>query len=123
MPGISAEDQAQVDHYRRQLYTTRLETDPLTQQLRPVAVPTPMRQAYEAGKQAYEAATRLYGALRLGASTGSDAGAVLDFAQNAPLYRRQVQAALSDWIARGYKNEVEQMEAFIAQATGEPPIS
>jgi hypothetical protein len=115
---MSAEEQAQVDVYRRLLYTTEEEIDPLTSRRQWVRTPTPMRQAYEAARQAYEAAVQRYSALRLNANTSADSRAVLDFAQNAPLYRRQVQDALATWITAGYKHEVEQMEAYIAQVTG-----
>lgn len=109
MHNISAEDQAQVDLYRSLLYTTRLETDPLTQERRLVTLPTPIRRAYAACKQAYEAAAQRYNTLRQTACPNSDTQAVLDAA---------MQTALTNWIVAGYKNEVEQMEAFIAHATG-----
>lgn len=114
------EAQARADEYRRRLYTTSEETDPLTQQPRLVRSPTPLRQAYDAGRLAHEAASRRYQALRLAANTSSDPRAVLDFAQNASLYRQPVQAALADWITNGFKNEVEMMEAYIAQVAGSP---
>lgn len=115
---MSAEEQEKVDLYRSRLYTTKEELDPLTHQYRRVRAPTPMRQAYEDTRQAYDAAMQRYSALRLDATTSSDPRTVLDFAQNAPLYRREVQDALATWISAGYKNEVEQMEAYIAQVTG-----
>ena len=114
---ISEEEQQKVAQYRHLLYTMTEETDPLTQQRRLVTAPTPMRQAYEAARQAYEAAVRRYNAQRLDANTSPDQRVVLDFAQNAPIYRRQVQDALAAWISAGYKNEVEMMEAYIAQVT------
>lgn len=113
-------EQAQAEQYRRLLYTTTEEIDPLTQQRRQVHTPTPMRLAYEAGKQAYEAAAQRYQDLRLDASTSDDSRTVLAFAQSAPLHRRPVQDALADWITKGFKNEVEMMEAYIAQVTGNP---
>ncbi len=118
----SAEEQ-QAEQYRRLLYTKEEEIDPLTQQRRLVTAPTPMRQAYEAARQVYEAAAQHYSARRLDATTSPDQRLVLDFAQNAPLYRRQVQDALAAWISAGYKNEVEMMEAYIAQVTGRDPAA
>lgn len=106
--------------YRSLLYASQDETDPLTGKIRSVRVPTPMRQAYEAGRQAYQAAEQAYQARRLEATTGSDQRAVLDFSVNAAGYRRQVQAALAAWVSGGYKNEVEQLEAYLIQATGCP---
>ncbi|MEJ7666896.1 MAG: hypothetical protein WKG07_49030 [Hymenobacter sp.] len=107
--------QAKADEYRRRLYTTTEELDPLTRQPRLVRTPTPLRQAYEAGRLAHEAAARRYQALRLEANTSNDPRTVLDFAQNAPLYRQPVQAALADWVTNGFKNEVEMMEAYLAR--------
>jgi hypothetical protein len=118
---MSAEEQEKVELYRSRLYTTQEEVDPVTHRYRQVRVPTPMRKAYEAARQAYQEAAQRYSALRLNANTSSDPRAVLDFAQNAPLYRRQVQDALATWTSAGYKLEVEMMEAYIAQVTGHAP--
>ena len=118
MAVISEEEQAKVNEYRRLLYTTIEEIDPATNQPRRIVVPTPMRQAYTAGQLAYADALGRYNSLRSAANTTTDSRTVLDFAQNAPLYRRQVQDALATWISGGYKNEVEMMEAYIAQVTG-----
>lgn len=117
MPEDREAARAKADEYRRLLYTTTEETDPLTQQPRLVRTPTPLRQAYDAGRLAHEAASRRYQALRLAANTSSDPRTVLDFAQNAPLHRQPVQAALADWITNGFKNEVEMMEAYLARMT------
>lgn len=121
MRELSQEEQAKVTHYRSLLYTSQAETDPQTGATRLVSVPTPMRQAYEAARQAYAAAEQAYQARRLEANTSADPRAVLDFGVNAAGYRRQVQAALHAWVSGGYKNEVEQMEAYLAQVTGCPP--
>ena len=108
MHNISAEDQAQVDLYRSLLYIKRLEIDPLTQERRLVTKLTPISRAYAASKLAYEAAEQHYNALRQTGRLSPESQAVLDAA---------VQTALTNWIIKGYKNEVEHMEAFIAQAT------
>lgn len=123
MPESREDEQAKAEQYRCLLYTTTEETDPLTQQPRLVRAPTPMRQAYDAGKLAYEAANQRYQAQRLDANTTNDTRTVLAFAQNAPLHRQPVQAALASWITNGFKNEVEMMEAYIAQVTGSATIS
>lgn len=117
------EEQAKAEQYRRLLYTTTEEPDPLTQQPRLVRTPTPMRQAYDAAKLAYEAATQHYQDLRLDANTTADTRTVLAFAQNAPLHRAAVQAALANWTTNGFKHEVEMMEAYIAQVTGDATTS
>ncbi len=121
MPEAREDELAKAEQYRRLLYTTTEETDPLTQQPRLVRTPTPLRQAYEAGKQAYEAAVQRYQALRLDATTSDDTRTVLAFAQNAPLHRLPVQEALANWTTNGFKHEVEMMEAYIAQVTGGAP--
>ncbi|WP_223696394.1 hypothetical protein [Hymenobacter psoromatis] len=123
MPESREEEQAKAEQYRGLLYTTTEETDSLTQQPRLVRTPTPLRQAYDAGKLAYEAAAQRYQALRLDANTTNDPRTVLAFAQNAPLHRQPVQAAMADWLTNGFKNEVEMMEAYIAQVTGSAAAS
>ncbi len=43
--------------------------------------------------------------------------AVADWAANAQLYSMQVAAALDDWTSSGYRNEVEEINAYIDQTT------
>jgi hypothetical protein len=42
---------------------------------------------------------------------------VHDWARNGHLYQMQVQAAMDDWVANGYKNEVDKINAFLDQVT------
>ena len=56
-------------------------------------------------------------AFRYSAGAGGDARAVHDWALNASLYRRKVTAAMDAWVGQGYKNQIEQISAEIANIT------
>jgi hypothetical protein len=80
-------------------------------------VPAPMMQAYTQMEAIYQAAVLLYNSKRIDALTSDNAAAVLDFSMNAPVYREKVQMALAGWVGGGYKNEVDEINAYIDQVT------
>lgn len=77
----------------------------------------PVLVAYNQKMADYIAAATDYNNKRLSALNADNPTIVQDWALNASNYRRLVKAANDAWVSGGYKNEVEQMNAFIAQVT------
>jgi hypothetical protein len=80
-----------------------------------VAEPSPLAQAYFDKMAAYESAALEYNTTRIDALTAADSRAVHAWAANANLLRNKVRHAMSDWVSNGYKNDYEQIAAFIDQ--------
>ncbi|HEY8983735.1 MAG TPA: hypothetical protein VIU15_29670 [Streptomyces sp.] len=117
---LTEEQQKRLDRMRGLLRVTKTVKDVITEEEKQVTEDSPMQKAYKAGMQAYTQAAMLYNAKRTAAQTATgEAGmqAVADWSNNAELYRMQVAAAMDDWTTSGYKNEVEQIHAYIDQTT------
>jgi hypothetical protein len=82
-----------------------------------VSEPSPLTRLYFEKMAAYEAAALEYNARRVDALAANDPAAVHYWALNANILRNRVRAAMSDWINNGYKNDYEQIAAFIEQVT------
>jgi hypothetical protein len=59
-----------------------------------------------------------YNSHRIDALAADNSKAVSYWAINANILRNRVKAAMSDWITNGYKNDYEQIAAYIAQVEG-----
>lgn len=117
---LSDEQKAKIEKFRKLLRVTKKVKDLITDEEKEVTVDGPMIQLYNEKMQAYIAAALVYNSKRVAAqsATGVDGkAAVLDFANNAVLYRMQVKAAMDAWVSGGYKNEVDQINAYINQVT------
>jgi hypothetical protein len=110
---LDAATQAKIAQFRALLQTTTTQTDLVTGAQTQVTGPSPMVQAYNAKMMAYDAAALAYNAVRIAALTGNDPAAVQEWEMNAPILRNQVTAAMDDWIANGYKNDYEEIAAYI----------
>jgi hypothetical protein len=64
---------------------------------------------------AYDNAALTYNQARINALAANDPAAVQNFAINARILRDQVTAAMDDWIANGYKEDYEEIAAYINQ--------
>jgi rubrerythrin len=111
-------EKAKLDKFKKLLYATKEEKNLVTDEVRTVVVEGPVMQAYNEKLQVYEDAALLYNNKKINAATSDEKQAVIDFSVNASIYRNKVKAAMNAWIAAGYKNEVEDMQAYIAQVTG-----
>jgi len=70
--------------------------------------------------QSYVAAALNYNNKRIAAQAAvGEPGkqAVADWSNNAELYRLQVNAAMDDWTSNGYRNDVDEINAYINQVT------
>jgi hypothetical protein len=112
--GLSDDEQGRVERLGGLLRTTRTVLDVATGEPRRITDDGPMLKAYNEKLAAYLAAV-----LRCnGGRVAARGGARLDWAGNADRYRTQVESGMADWISVGYRNEVDQIDAYIDQATG-----
>lgn len=114
----TAAEKAKMDRFQKLLYTTKVEKDLVTDEEKTTVVESPLKEAYLEKMQAYEDAALLYNGKRVNAMASDDKAAVLDFGTNANIYRNKVKAAMNTWTSVGHKNDVEDMETYIAQVTG-----
>lgn len=115
--------QAKIDKFRGLLKTTTQVPDILADDpdaTKEVTEDSKIVKAYDAAQMAYLAAKLNYNSKRIAAASASGPegkAAVLDWQSNAQLYLMQARAAENNWAATGYRNEVDQMRAYINQAT------
>lgn len=111
-------DQATKDKiakFRALLQTTTKKTDLVTGDVKEVVGPSPLVEAYHEKMAAYDAAALTYNMARINALAGNDPAAVQNFAINANILRNEVKAAMDDWQADGYKDDYEEIAAYINQ--------
>ena len=97
--------------------TVMKATDLLSDEMEPVEVDGPIVEEYNAKMAAYYDAYLEYNNHRLAALAGDDPKAVHDWAMNGQFYFNKVRAAMNAWVTQGYKNDYEQINAFIANVT------
>lgn len=117
---LTPDQQAKLKRFRGLLTTTKTVTDIVTGDQKQVTTDSPMIQAYHEKMAAYIAAALQYRTKRAKAQSafGPDgAEAVAEFANNADLYRLQVKEAMDAWVNEGYKNDVDEISAYINQTT------
>lgn len=91
--------------------------DIFSEEMEPCEVDSPQVEAYNEKMEAYINAYLEYNNKRLAALSGDNARAIHDWSLNGQLYYNRVRAAENAWISKGYKNEVDQCNAFIANVT------
>jgi hypothetical protein len=115
---LSDDEKKKLEHLRSLLTATTEKTDLITGEKTQVTGPSPLVQAYNDKMAAYEAAALDYNSHRIDALAADNSKAVSYWAINANILRNRVKAAMSDWITNGYKNDYEQIAAYIAQVEG-----
>jgi hypothetical protein len=111
---------AKIAKFRSLLTTTREVTDLITDEKKEITEAGPMLKAYNDKMSAYVAASLEYNAKRVAAAAaGGPEGraAVADWATNQQLYALKVKATADAWTASGYRNEIDQINAYINQTT------
>lgn len=117
---LSKADKAKIEKFRNLLRTKKKVKNLITDVEETVTEDSAVQKLYNEKLEAYLTAALIYNSKRTAAqaATGPEGkAAVSDWANNAQLYRLKVKAAFDNWISNGYKNEVEQMTAFINQKT------
>lgn len=115
---LTEQEKATIEKYRQTLHT-EVEKDDVVNPGQKVKVieASALVKAYNEKRAAWEDAALVYNNARISALTASTPHDVHDFAVNGPIYRSKVNAALSDWINNGFKNEYEGIAARIDQMT------
>ncbi len=116
---ITDAEKAKLDKFRKLLRVTKKTKNLVTDEETEVTQDSPLLQAYNEKMAAYIATAIVYNNARVAAqsASGTNKEPVLNFTNNAALYRLQVKAAADAWTSGGYRNEVDQMNAFINQVT------
>ncbi len=117
---LSDQEKEKIEKFRNLLRTKKKVKDIITDEEKEITEDGPVLKAYNEKMQAYITAALVYNSKRVAAqaATGPDGkAAVADFTNNAQLYRLQVKAAEDAWVGGGYRNEVDQMNAYINQVT------
>jgi hypothetical protein len=107
--------QDKIAKFRGLMQTTTQQTDLVTGAVTNVTGPSPLVQAYNQKMAAYDSAALQYNAARIDALAGNNPAAVENWAINASILRNVVIAAMADWVTNGYKNDYEEIAAYISQ--------
>jgi hypothetical protein len=107
-----------IEKFRGLLQTRKVEKDLITDEEKEVIVESPLVVKYNEKMQKYLDTVLEYNNYRIAALSGNDPGAVHYWAINGPVLRNKVKAALNDWETTGYKNQYEQIAAYISQIEG-----
>ena len=114
---LSDEDKAEIQRLTGLLRTEREEKDLVSGETKMVTDDSDIVKAYKAKMAAYEAAALEYRGAKIEAARGDVPGAAATFANNGPILRNRVRSALDEWESVGYRHEVDQIRAKIAQMT------
>jgi hypothetical protein len=114
---LNEETKNRLERYRNKLTATVEKENLATGETVEKTVSSDLVKAYDKYMQKYLTAESEYSSKRVAAMTSDDEQVVLDWNLNQDTYRQKVQAAYDKWVSAGYKNEVEQMRAFINQVS------
>lgn len=117
---LTDDEKAKIEKFRKLLRVTRTVKDLVTDEEKEVTEDSPMMQAYYDKQGKYLAAALQYNNKRVAAQSATGAegkAAVADWSSNADLYRLQVKSARDAWVSGGYRNEVDEINAWIDQVS------
>ncbi len=119
---LSDKEKEKLEKFRKALTVTKKVVDIITDEEKEVTEPGPLVLAYTAKMDDYLSAADEYMNLVIDAQAakGNDPEAirrVAAFANKSKFLRKKVEAAWMAWISQGYKNEYEQINAYIQQVT------
>ncbi|NES85583.1 MAG: hypothetical protein F6K63_27710 [Moorea sp. SIO1G6] len=116
---LTEAQKAELQAARDLLYDKKQVTDVLG--TREELIDSPKLAAYKQYQNAYLDAQIEYNEQKLTAENSTDPQVKQDWLLNEPTYKIRVNHAYSDWIAKGYKEEVEEAFADIERLTGNNP--
>lgn len=114
---------AKIKRLRGLLQTTKMKKDLITEEEVEVTQESELVKKYNEKLANYLNVALEYNTHRVNALAAKDPSAVHYWAMNAPLLRNKVMAAKNDWITNGYKEEYEQIAAYIAQVEGRSMVA
>jgi hypothetical protein len=101
--------------FRGLMQTTTKKKDLVTDEEKEITGPSPMVVAYNDRMANYINTALEYNQHRIDALAANDPKDVQYWAINANLLRAKVRAAMDDWITNGYKDDYEEIAAYIDQ--------
>jgi hypothetical protein len=113
-------EKAKLEKFRNLLYNKKTTKNLVTDEETELTVPGPVLTAYTDAFSDYLDAATNYQNKRIAAASANGregAQAVADFQFNGENYFLKVKAATDRWTSQGYRNEVDQMNAYINQTT------
>jgi hypothetical protein len=114
---LTADQQKKLEKFQGLLRKTIEKKDLVTDEVTRVTVDGDVLAAYNRMYGEYLIATTDYNNKRISALNADDPLMVQDWALNASNYRQRVKSAYDAWVSGGYKNDVDQMNAYIDQVT------
>ncbi|UQE76144.1 MULTISPECIES: hypothetical protein [unclassified Gordonia (in: high G+C Gram-positive bacteria)] len=117
---LTPEQQAKLDKFRGLLWEKKTVKDLITDEEKETVEPSAVMRAYTSALGKYNDAVIEYNTKRVAAAgaTGPEGKAAsADWALNQQNYYLKVKAAADEWTSAGYRNEVDQMNAYISQTT------
>lgn len=119
---LSETELKKLQDFRNKLTTTKEVIDIMTDEKKTVTEPGPLTKAYTSKMSEYMDAADEYMNLIIDAQSakGDDPEAirrVAAFSNKSKFLRKKMEAAEMAWISEGYKNEYEQINAYINQVT------
>lgn len=109
---------AKIERLRGLLQEKKIKKNIVTEEEEEVTVETALVKLYNEKMQKYMSEALEYNTHRVNALSGKDPAAVHFWSLNAGILRNKVIAAKNDWITNGYKEEYDQIAAYIAQVEG-----
>lgn len=112
---LPEETKQKIEKFRGLLSVTKTKKNLVDDSETQVTEPSPLVVVYNQKLAEYENAALEYNSHRIDALTADNVKAVHYWAINANILRNKVKAAMADWVSSGYKNDYEQIAAFIDQ--------
>ncbi|AOW19545.1 hypothetical protein [Urechidicola croceus] len=100
------------------LQETKIKKNLITDEEEEVLQETEIVRKYNEKMQNYMNVALEYNTHRVNALAAKDPAAVHFWAMNAPILRNKVIAAKNDWVTNGFKEDYDQIAAFISQVEG-----
>lgn len=107
-----------ITRLRGLLQEKKIKKNIVTEEEEEVLEETVLVKKYNEKMQNYMNVALEYNTHRVNALAGNDSAAVHFWAMNASILRSKVMAAKNDWITNGFKEEYDQIAAFISQVEG-----
>jgi hypothetical protein len=104
-----------IEKFRELLSVKKIKRNLIDDTETVVTEPSQLVQTYNEKLAAFENAALEYNSHRIDALAADDPRAVHYWSINASILRNKVKAAMTDWVSNGYKNDYEQIAAFIDQ--------
>jgi hypothetical protein len=112
---LPEETKKKIEKFRGLLSVTKTKKNLIDDTETQVTEPSPLVVAYNQKMGEYENTALEYNSRRIDALTADNVKAVHYWGINANILRNKVKAAMADWVSSGYKNDYEQIAAFIDQ--------